>query len=176
MAKYLDPKADLTFKKIFGEHKNLVISLLNALLPFSEAQKIKHLSVLFQPIESKSIWENCAKVLASKCNIELVPYLYLMFEWLRDFNWPGADIMFNRLLDIPIESLQGAYRYSLEQAKARNDVPWELCLLDFQEEYQVRRNTGDRSNAIKLGDGIMGGIMGDGSNVIKPASERAESG
>ncbi|MBR1932642.1 MAG: hypothetical protein IJ841_03045 [Prevotella sp.] len=33
MAKYLDPKADLTFKKIFGEHPNLVMSLLNALLP-----------------------------------------------------------------------------------------------------------------------------------------------
>ena len=30
MAKYLDPKADLTFKKVFGEHKNLVISFLNA--------------------------------------------------------------------------------------------------------------------------------------------------
>ena len=41
MAKYLDPKADLTFKKIFGEHPELVISLLNALLPFSEEQKIK---------------------------------------------------------------------------------------------------------------------------------------
>ena len=27
MAKYLDPKADVTFKKVFGEHKNLVISL-----------------------------------------------------------------------------------------------------------------------------------------------------
>ena len=27
--KYLDPKADLTFKKIFGEHKDLLISLLN---------------------------------------------------------------------------------------------------------------------------------------------------
>ena len=26
MAKYLDPKADVTFKKVFGEHKNLVIS------------------------------------------------------------------------------------------------------------------------------------------------------
>jgi predicted transposase/invertase (TIGR01784 family) len=31
--RYLDPKADLTFKKIFGEHKNLAISLLNSLLP-----------------------------------------------------------------------------------------------------------------------------------------------
>lgn len=32
------------------------------------AQKIEHLSVWFQPIESKSVWENCAKVLASKSN------------------------------------------------------------------------------------------------------------
>jgi len=30
MGKYLNPKADLTFKKIFGEHPHLVISLLNA--------------------------------------------------------------------------------------------------------------------------------------------------
>lgn len=34
MSRYLDPKADLTFKKVFGEHKDLVISFLNALLPF----------------------------------------------------------------------------------------------------------------------------------------------
>lgn len=31
--KYLDPKADLTFKKVFGEHEHLMISFLNALLP-----------------------------------------------------------------------------------------------------------------------------------------------
>ena len=46
MARYLDPKADLTFKKIFGEHKNLVISLLNALLPFNEEQKITEIEYL----------------------------------------------------------------------------------------------------------------------------------
>lgn len=39
MAKYLDPKADLTFKKVFGEHPDLVISLLNALLPFTTAEE-----------------------------------------------------------------------------------------------------------------------------------------
>ena len=39
--KYLDPKADLTFKKVFGEHPELVKSLLNALLPFkSEEEEI----------------------------------------------------------------------------------------------------------------------------------------
>ena len=40
MAKYLDPKADLTFKKIFGEHPDLVMSLLNALLPMEEGKEI----------------------------------------------------------------------------------------------------------------------------------------
>lgn len=37
--KYLDPKADLTFKRVFGEHPDLVISLLNALLPFKSAEE-----------------------------------------------------------------------------------------------------------------------------------------
>ena len=37
--KYLDPKADVTFKKVFGEHKNLVISLLNALLPLDPGKR-----------------------------------------------------------------------------------------------------------------------------------------
>ncbi len=34
--KYLNPKADLTFKLVFGEHKDLMMSLLNALLPLAE--------------------------------------------------------------------------------------------------------------------------------------------
>ena len=40
MAKYLDPKADLTFKKVFGEHPNLVASLLNSLLPLPAGEEI----------------------------------------------------------------------------------------------------------------------------------------
>ena len=33
MAHYLDPKNDLTFKRVFGEHKHLCMSLINSLLP-----------------------------------------------------------------------------------------------------------------------------------------------
>ncbi len=44
--KYLDPKADLTFKKIFGEHERLAISLLNALLPLDEGKQIEHLEFI----------------------------------------------------------------------------------------------------------------------------------
>ena len=38
--KHLDPKADLTFKKVFGEHPELVMSLLNALLPLDEGKQM----------------------------------------------------------------------------------------------------------------------------------------
>ncbi len=44
--KYLDPKADLTFKKVFGQHPDLLISLLNALLPLSDDEQIKSISYL----------------------------------------------------------------------------------------------------------------------------------
>ena len=49
MAKYLDPKADLTFKKVFGEHKHLVISLLNALLPLKDGERVE--SIEYWPAE-----------------------------------------------------------------------------------------------------------------------------
>ena len=38
--KYLDPKADLTFKKIFGNHPARLISLLNALMPLSDDEHL----------------------------------------------------------------------------------------------------------------------------------------
>ena len=39
--KYLDPKADLTFKKIFGNHPKRLISLLNALQSLNEDELIQ---------------------------------------------------------------------------------------------------------------------------------------
>lgn len=44
--KYLSPKADLIFKKIFGEHPDLVMSLLNALLPLNDEQQIQSVEYL----------------------------------------------------------------------------------------------------------------------------------
>ncbi|HAC94871.1 MAG TPA: hypothetical protein DCE82_08980 [Odoribacter splanchnicus] len=44
--RYLDPKADLTFKKVFGEHPDLVISLLNALLPLESGEEVMEIEYL----------------------------------------------------------------------------------------------------------------------------------
>lgn len=44
--KYLSPRADLTFKRVFGEHPDLVMSLLNALLPLEPGQEITGIEYL----------------------------------------------------------------------------------------------------------------------------------
>lgn len=44
--KYLNPKADLTFKRVFGEHPDLVMSFLNALLPLTPEQEITDIEYL----------------------------------------------------------------------------------------------------------------------------------
>ena len=46
MGKYLDPKYDLTFKAVFAEHPDLIISFLNALLPFKEGAKVVDIEYL----------------------------------------------------------------------------------------------------------------------------------
>jgi predicted transposase/invertase (TIGR01784 family) len=46
MSRYLDPKADVVFKKIFGDHPAILISFLNALLPLPSNSPIVTLTYL----------------------------------------------------------------------------------------------------------------------------------
>ena len=46
MTRYLDPKNDLTFKRIFGEHPHLLISFLNALMPLAPGRLIESIEYL----------------------------------------------------------------------------------------------------------------------------------
>ena len=46
MNRYLDPKADLAFKRVFGEHAHLLKSFLNALLPLPADGLIESLEYL----------------------------------------------------------------------------------------------------------------------------------
>ena len=70
-----------------------------------EAKKIEYLSVLFQPIEDKSVWENCAKVISSKSDNELKKYMNNMFEWIKDMNWPGAFDIYARIKRMNVDWL-----------------------------------------------------------------------
>ena len=46
MSRYLDPKADVVFKKVFGDHPHLLKSFLNAVLPLAPGHDIVELTHL----------------------------------------------------------------------------------------------------------------------------------
>ena len=90
--------------------------------------------IIVPPEKSKSVWESCAKVISLKTDEELEPFLYLLFEWLQDMNWPGAYIIFDRLSEIPYSTLELSLNFSIEQAKRGNDELWSLALEDFKKK------------------------------------------
>ncbi len=49
MSRYLDPKADVVFKKIFGDHPHLLMSFLNAVLPLPSDSPI--VKLIYLPTE-----------------------------------------------------------------------------------------------------------------------------
>ena len=66
-----------------------------------KAEKIKDLNMFIQPVDkkyNKNVWENCAIILQNKSDEELSPYLERILEWLQDINWPGAELILERML------------------------------------------------------------------------------
>ena len=80
-----------------------------------EGKKVKYMSIFIQPIEDKGIWENCAKIIASKSDEELKPYLTRLFQWLEDPNWPGSETIYNRLQTMPDEFIIDAFTYNMRR-------------------------------------------------------------
>ena len=110
-----------------------------------KAKKIKNLWVFIMPIlpeDSKSVWENCSKILADKSDSELKPYLNHLFEWLQDMNWPGALTIYDRLLKIPFLELESSFNMSFSLSQDRNDKPWENELKAFKQE-AIKRQSGN---------------------------------
>lgn len=46
MSRYVDPRYDTTFKKVFGEHPDLLISFINAMLPLEGDQIVQEIEYL----------------------------------------------------------------------------------------------------------------------------------
>ena len=66
MSRYLDPKADIVFKKIFGDHPHLLISFLNAVLPLPVDSPI--VSLMYLPTEQVPVIPEFKRTIADvKC-------------------------------------------------------------------------------------------------------------
>ena len=66
------------------------------------SKNIKCINVFLQPCHkehNKNVWDNCAIILSQRSDQELKPYISELLEWLQDMNWPGAECIYQRLMD-----------------------------------------------------------------------------
>ena len=135
---YLNPKADLTFKKIFGEHEDLVMSLLNALLPLDEGKQIEHVEYLTpemvpeNPGKKNSIVDVRCKETGGRHFI-----VEMQMNWNNEFE---QRVILNASKAV-IKQLKGSEDYSLLQPvyalNLINDVGFDAGPDEFYHDYAI---------------------------------------
>lgn len=130
MKKYLDPKADLTFKKIFGEHEDLLISLLNALLPLKEdelVEEVEYLSPELVPdnyVGKNSIVDvRCKDIMGRQFLVEML--------WTPAFQ---QRVLFNASKAF-VRQLDKRRRYELLQPVYSLNLVNEVFMKDYPDEF-----------------------------------------
>ena len=84
--RFLDPKSDIVFKKIFGQHPELIKSFLNGILPLPEGRLIKTLSYL-TPEQSPRIPSMKNTIVDVKCTDQedRVFIVEMQMTWSKSF-------------------------------------------------------------------------------------------
>jgi predicted transposase/invertase (TIGR01784 family) len=134
---YLDPKNDLTFKKVFGQHPHLLKSFLNAILPLPEGSFIETLEYLpaelapENPLQKYSIVDvRCRDNNGRQFIVEMQMHWTTGFMQRVLFNASKAYV---RQLDksFKFESLQPVYALSLVNENFQPTKP------EYYHHYQI---------------------------------------
>ncbi len=125
--RYLDPKNDLTFKKIFGQHPHLLKSFLNALLPLDDDQIIESLEYLpAELVPEIPILKHTIVDVRCKDNHGRQFIVEMQMFWTEDFK---SRIVFNA---------SKAYVKQLEKSKPYNALQPVYALSLVNEIFEHR--------------------------------------
>jgi predicted transposase/invertase (TIGR01784 family) len=85
---YFDPKNDMLFKRVFGEHENLLMSFLNAMLPLAENAPIVSLEYLTpeQVPEVPGLFKNSIVDVKCKDSIGRIFIVEMQMLWSPSFD------------------------------------------------------------------------------------------
>ena len=137
MAIYLDPKADFTFKKVFGDHPNLVASLLNSLLPLPSGEEIADIEYMSpERVPRTSIGKNSIVDVFCKTKDGRKFIVEMQMCWTADFKdralFNSAKVYVDQLEHAEDFSLlRPVYSLNLVDAIFEKDVP------EFIHHYKV---------------------------------------
>lgn len=102
-------------------------------LGLANARISRGLHYFLQPGESlcgfsnnKNVWHNCALILSEQTDDKLEPYLVELFDWLKNMDDPGADVIMERLRQYKRNSIfLLALSLRLNKANKLKDKAWE---------------------------------------------------
>ncbi len=107
------------------------------------ARKIRCINVFLQPGHlghCKNVWDNCAQILSERSDLELRPYFCELLEWLIDMNWPGAECIFQRLIQFQDTNW---FEHNINECKHEAGVLGEeIWLSNLCKLQEVRKRLG----------------------------------
>lgn len=116
--KYLDPKNDLIFKKVFGEHPDILRSFLNSMLPLPEGQEIVELEYLSPEMIPETFLEKFTSVdVRCKDNLGRQFLVEMQMNWTTAFK---QRVLFNASRAYVTQSDKGVEFRSLKPVYALN--------------------------------------------------------
>ena len=149
--KYLDPKADLTFKKIFGNHPDLLISLLNALLPLKKDQEIESIEYLptemipVDPIHKDTIVDvRCKDILGRQFVVEM------QMAWTDAFK---QRVLFNASKAF-VRQLDKKRKYEFLQPVYSLNLVNEIFMKEYPDEFIHNYNVVHELHSDEIIDGL----------------------
>lgn len=109
------------------------------------AKEVRNINVFIQPIiknhdktYERNVWDNCAFILSERDDQELKPYLHELFQWLMDFNWPGAWRILERLKAFEAdEQYISELNRCMMEAKAMDSENWLISLEKLAEAKNI---------------------------------------
>jgi predicted transposase/invertase (TIGR01784 family) len=116
--KYLDPKNDLIFKKVFGEHPDIMMSFLNSMLPLPQGQEIVELEYLSPEMIPETYLEKFTSVdVRCKDNFGRQFLVEMQMNWTTAFK---QRVLFNASKAYVTQSEKGLEFKSLKPVYALN--------------------------------------------------------
>ena len=76
----------------------------------------------------KELWENEAKVIASQDDDVIKVYLVPLLNWIADLNWPGSEIIFDRIVALGGKETIRVVEKVCCFAQHRGEISWSKHL------------------------------------------------
>ena len=111
------------------------------------AREVSCITAFFLPVGpgySKSVWENCAIIIAERSDEELEPHIDKMLFWLEDMNWPGSERIQMRLIQVKkIDTLRMCLETLVPVLHSLHKEAWLRSLAELLQNKELDASLND---------------------------------